>query len=79
VVDDEQLDAAAQAFALDLARGPSVTLGYIKRNLNQALVGSLEQSLDMEAMHHIRCSMTDDHKEAAAAFVEKRSAVFHGR
>jgi 2-(1,2-epoxy-1,2-dihydrophenyl)acetyl-CoA isomerase len=30
-------------------------------------------------MHHIRCSETDDHKEAATAFVEKRKPVFKGQ
>jgi 2-(1,2-epoxy-1,2-dihydrophenyl)acetyl-CoA isomerase len=79
VVADDELEAAALEFAKDLASGPTVTLSYIKQNLNQAETGSLESTLDMEAMHHIRCSMTDDHREAAAAFVEKRSPVFNGR
>jgi 2-(1,2-epoxy-1,2-dihydrophenyl)acetyl-CoA isomerase len=78
VVDDDQLEAAALAFANELASGPSVTLAYIKQNLNNAETGSLESSLDMEAMHHIRCAATDDHREAAAAFVEKRTPVFKG-
>jgi 2-(1,2-epoxy-1,2-dihydrophenyl)acetyl-CoA isomerase len=30
-------------------------------------------------MHHSRCADTADHKEAAAAFVDKRAAVFQGR
>lgn len=79
VVDDDQLDESARAFASDLANGPSVTLAYIKRNLNFALSGSLEAALDLEASHHIQSSMTEDHREAAAAFVEKRSPVFKGR
>jgi 2-(1,2-epoxy-1,2-dihydrophenyl)acetyl-CoA isomerase len=79
VVDDDALDAAAEAWAQDLANGPSVTLGYIKRNLNFALTGSLEAALDLEAAHHIQSSNTDDHREAAAAFVQKRPPVFRGR
>jgi 2-(1,2-epoxy-1,2-dihydrophenyl)acetyl-CoA isomerase len=33
----------------------------------------------MEAAHHIRTGQTDDHKEAAKAFVEKRAPSFSGR
>jgi 2-(1,2-epoxy-1,2-dihydrophenyl)acetyl-CoA isomerase len=79
VVDDDQLEAEALAFARELAEGPSVTLGYIKRNLNNALTLPLEAALDLEAAHHIRCTMTEDHAEAARAFVEKRTPVFKGR
>ncbi|MBI5257956.1 MAG: enoyl-CoA hydratase/isomerase family protein [Burkholderiales bacterium] len=79
VVDDAELDARALAFARELAEGPRVTLGYMKRNLNHALAGSLETALDMEAAHHILSSMTEDHAEAAAAFVAKRAPVFKGR
>jgi 2-(1,2-epoxy-1,2-dihydrophenyl)acetyl-CoA isomerase len=79
VVDDDRLEPEALALARELSAGPSVTLGYIKRNLNHALTASLESAFDMEAMHQVRCSMTEDHKEAAAAFVDKRAPRFVGR
>lgn len=79
VVDDEAFEAEALAFARELAEGPSVTLGYIKRNLNNALTLPLETAMDLEAAHHIRCTFTEDHAEAARAFVEKRAPVFKGR
>ena len=56
-----------------------MTLGYIKRNINNAEALSLEACFDAEAMHHSRCGDTADHKEAAAAFVEKRAPVFQGQ
>ena len=34
---------------------------------------------DIEARNFIRCFETDDHKEAVAAFKEKRKPVFKGR
>ena len=74
-----QLQARALAFAHELANGPRVTLGYMKENLNFALHGSLEAALDLEALHHTMSAATDDHKEAAAAFVEKREPKFKGR
>src|SRR4051812_12492334 len=79
VVPDAEVEAAARELALSLAHGPSVTLGYIKRNINNAETMTLEACFDAEAMHHSRCSDTDDHKEAAKAFVEKRAPVFQGR
>ena len=35
--------------------------------------------MDLEALHMIRSFMTDDHKGAAQAFVEKRAPTFTGR
>src|ERR1700753_3868245 len=55
------VDAAAHEFAMSLAQGPSITLGYIKRNINNAERLSLESCFDAEAMHHSRASETADH------------------
>ncbi|CCE00606.1 enoyl-CoA hydratase [Bradyrhizobium sp. STM 3809] len=79
VVPDAEVEAAARELAMSLAQGPSVTLGYIKRNINNAETMTLEACFDAEAVHHSRCSDTEDHKEAARAFVEKRAPAFHGR
>ena len=80
VVVDAELDAHGQALARSLADGPSITLGHIKANLNAAEQGAtLAQALDHEAIRHIRCGMTEDHQEAARAFVEKRTPKFNNR
>jgi 2-(1,2-epoxy-1,2-dihydrophenyl)acetyl-CoA isomerase len=78
VVPDAEVEAAAHDLAMSLAQGPTVTLGYIKRNINNAETMSLEECFDAEAMHHSRASDTADHKEAATAFVEKRKPAFQG-
>jgi len=78
VVSDAEIDAAARELAMSLAQGPSIALGFIKRNINNAEHLSLEDCFDGEAIHHTRASETADHKEAAKAFVEKRKAVFQG-
>ena len=79
VVPDAEIGKAAHELATSLAQGPTVTLGYIKRNINNAEHLSLEACFDAEAIHHSRASETADHKEAAKAFVEKRKAVFQGQ
>jgi 2-(1,2-epoxy-1,2-dihydrophenyl)acetyl-CoA isomerase len=78
VVPDAEIDAAAHELAMSLAQGPSIALGYIKRNINNAEHLPLEDCFDGEAIHHTRCSDTEDHKEAAKAFVEKRKPAFRG-
>jgi len=71
--------AEATAFARELASGPTITLGKIKDNLNLAESGAgLAECFDNEARNHMHCSNTDDHKEAASAFVGKRKPVFTG-
>jgi 2-(1,2-epoxy-1,2-dihydrophenyl)acetyl-CoA isomerase len=73
------LESEAHAFATHLAGLPTVAVGYMKKNLNAAQHGSLSDVMDLEAMHMIRTFMTEDHKGAAQAFVEKRAPQFEGR
>lgn len=79
VVADEALHDEAMALARRIADGPRVALGYIKKNLLAAETEPFQTVLDLEAAHQARCAFTEDHKEAVAAFVEKRKPVFKGR
>ena len=79
VVADEELAAETMALAERLANGPGVAIRYMKRNLNVAEHGDLAAGLDSEAYGMLRSRASEDHKEAAQAFVEKRSPVFRGR
>ncbi len=79
VIPDPRLEEETMALAVRLAKGPRIALRYMKRNLNAAESGTLKELLDLEAWHHSRCGMTEDHREAAKAFVEKREPVFRGR
>jgi 2-(1,2-epoxy-1,2-dihydrophenyl)acetyl-CoA isomerase len=79
VVPDAQLEEETMALARRMATGPRVALRYMKRNMNAAEAGTLKDLLDLEAWHHTRCGMTEDHREAARAFVDKREPVFRGR
>jgi 2-(1,2-epoxy-1,2-dihydrophenyl)acetyl-CoA isomerase len=79
VVSDAQLDDETFALAAKIARGPRIAHRYMKRNLNAAENGTLRDVLDLEAWHHTRTGQTEDHREAAKAFVEKREPTFRGR
>jgi 2-(1,2-epoxy-1,2-dihydrophenyl)acetyl-CoA isomerase len=75
----DELAPKTREIAQRLAKGPSVAFRYMKENLNRAMTGEVDDCLDLEATHHIHCGQTEDHREAAKAFVEKREPVFKGR
>jgi 2-(1,2-epoxy-1,2-dihydrophenyl)acetyl-CoA isomerase len=62
-----------------LAQGPSIAYRFMKENLNRAVTGELGDCMDLEVTHHVHTGLTQDHREAAAAFTEKREPRFHGR
>jgi 2-(1,2-epoxy-1,2-dihydrophenyl)acetyl-CoA isomerase len=74
-----ELNARTRDLASRLAAGPTVAYRYMKENLNRAMAGGIDDCLDLEATHHIHCGLTEDHREAAKAFVAKREPQFKGR
>lgn len=79
VVPAEQLETETLALASRLAQGPTVAYRYMKENLNRAVGGQMAECLDLEATHHVHTGLTEDHRQATRAFVEKRTPVFKGR
>ena len=76
----DQLEEQTMALARRLAAGPPVAFRYMKENLNRAAMGAdVIECLDLEVTHHADTALTDDHREAAQAFVEKREPLFKGR
>lgn len=79
VVEDAVLRGETLALARRIADGPRIALGYMKRNLHAAETEPFSTVLDMEGIHQARAGLTEDHKEAVAAFAEKRKPRFRGR
>lgn len=79
VVPDARLREHSRALALQIAAGPPVAMRYMKENLNRALDLDLRACLAMEADRMVRSMRTEDHREAVAAFMEKRKPVFQGK
>ncbi|HXP19869.1 MAG TPA: enoyl-CoA hydratase-related protein [Streptosporangiaceae bacterium] len=75
----EEFEREVMARARRLADGPSIAYRYMKENLNRAVTGELGECMDLEVTHHAHTALTDDHREAAQAFVEKREPRFRGR
>jgi 2-(1,2-epoxy-1,2-dihydrophenyl)acetyl-CoA isomerase len=79
VVADEQLAERTRALAQSIAGGPPIAIRYMKQNLNRAVGADLRTCLAEEAERMVRCTRTEDHREAVGAFMAKRKPVFSGR
>jgi 2-(1,2-epoxy-1,2-dihydrophenyl)acetyl-CoA isomerase len=78
-VPDDQLREETMALAAKITNGPPIALRRMKQNMNLALTSDFPALLDAEAEGMIMTGMTQDHMEAARAFVEKRPPVFQGK
>lgn len=79
VFSDDTFRADAFDFARQIAMGPPIALRYMKENLNRAITADLKTCLEMEADRLVRCTRTEDHREAVSAFLNKRQPQFKGR
>ncbi|MGH7088133.1 MAG: enoyl-CoA hydratase/isomerase family protein [Stellaceae bacterium] len=78
VLPDDALLPHTCAFARKLAVQPAPALRLMKRAVYQGLRLDLRAALDMVSSHLGVISTTDEHREAVAAFNEKRAASFTG-
>lgn len=78
VVDAAGVLAHAQAFALDLANGPSFAHAMTKKCLHQEWGMGLDQAIQFEAEAQAICMKTGDFERAYRAFVAKEMPRFDG-
>ena len=79
VVAHEALMDETMALARRLASGPTLAYGRIKDNFVYGATNSFADTLTREAENMIASGRTQDHLNAARAFVEKREPTFEGR
>jgi enoyl-CoA hydratase/carnithine racemase len=79
VVEHEQLMASAQALAQRIAANPSHALRMTKRLFREAQTERLETVLELSAAYQALAHYTEDHQEAVAAFLDKRTPKFKDR
>jgi 2-(1,2-epoxy-1,2-dihydrophenyl)acetyl-CoA isomerase len=79
LVPAERLVEETYALAGQLASGPPLALGMIKREMAYGASHPLDEALEREKDFQVRASQTDDHRAAVAAFFAKETPTFRGR
>ncbi|MGE0530576.1 MAG: enoyl-CoA hydratase/isomerase [Hyphomonadaceae bacterium] len=77
-VPDSELLPTAKTLALELANGPTKTLGMIRRLGWASLDNSWEEQVHAERQAQKLAGRTEDFREGVQAFFQKRSANFKG-
>lgn len=78
VVPGAQLDAESRTLAVELASGPTFSLGHTKKLLNDPVSSDIDAVLAQEAASVEATIRSADFKEGIRAFVERREPAFTG-
>lgn len=76
VVEDDQLDAEAEALVTELAAGPTHAFGRARRLIRDSLGRSAIEQMAAEQEAIVESAKTADAKEGVGAFLEKRTPKF---
>lgn len=79
VVPDADLEKEAMALAQEMADSPTFALAMAKKMFQSMYLPDLNSLLELEKLASGAARMSEDHKEAVAAFKEKRPPRFRGR
>ena len=78
VVPGEDLMKVTMELAQKIAKGPPITISFIKQAAYRGINNNLEQQLEFESSANELCMRTEDHHEGVRAFLEKREPIFRG-
>ncbi|MDA2944879.1 MAG: enoyl-CoA hydratase-related protein [Actinomycetota bacterium] len=79
VLPDDGFDTGALDYCHRLAGRSPIALRFIKENIHRSFDVGLAEGLDAEATAMVRAMATADHREAVAAFFDKRTPDYQGR
>lgn len=79
VLDGEDFDGLARAYAARLAAGPTVAIGAVPRLMRTGLASSRDAALAAERRAQVACLASADFAAAATAAAEGRRPRFTGR
>jgi 2-(1,2-epoxy-1,2-dihydrophenyl)acetyl-CoA isomerase len=79
VVEPDAVLATARELAVQLARGPTVAYGAIRRSLAFSAGHGIEDSLAFEGDMMALTGGTEDHRRAVTSFLAKERPAFEGR
>ena len=74
----DRLETEVRAMAKKIAEGPQVSIRAIKHELFDGEKAALQEALEMEVTHQLKCFHSQDCAEGIRAFLEKRSPKFEG-
>lgn len=78
-VPGEELDARVDAIAQDLAAGAGMAIRLTKKAINMDLRQRMDRLIEAHLGYETTSYLSGDHREAVAAFLEKRSPTFSGK
>ena len=79
VVEPDQLETEAHAWATKLAAGPTLAYARTKAIMRRAVESDLMTAVALERDEQDRAGRTSDHLEGVQAFLAKRPPVYEGR
>jgi 2-(1,2-epoxy-1,2-dihydrophenyl)acetyl-CoA isomerase len=79
VVPTETLSKETEALVREIVAAPPIPVSLTKSLLGRSLETPLETAMERDAQAQAMCIETEDHREAVAAFLEKRPPRFNGR
>lgn len=79
VVAPDELMPAAMEMAQKIAANPPIALRYMKEGLRKSVHASMQEMGEYVGNSLAYLFTTEDHKEGALSFVERREPVFRGR
>lgn len=78
LAEEDQLDMVTMELAAALANSATKAISYQKKMINLLAYPDLPILMELERNYMPECSLTNDHKEAVYAFLEKRQPKFTG-